>query len=395
MSSKSKGGMTPKERIHAAARGLPADRVPVFYWIEAHTGCKLMAEYKPSRHWNRNLLAKFLWGRFKEGGYMQAAEIWRFLPLLYDIHSYNFANAYGIDLGADMVLASYATPAYSKWGYRKRHIDVVDIYGVGRKIGGGIYPDMIDPPVKSIDDLRNFRFPDATRDSLYNIFRQYRKQYPLHSIAAEAWGPHDWTSNQMIGLEKYMTWLVEYPDELKSFMDRFIEHEIEIAHGSVRAGADVVFIYDDYGYNNRPLISMKMWREFMYPRLKKQVDAAHEDGALICLHSCGYQMSFLEYYVDMGIDMLQSFQPAAGNDFKLAVDKYGDKLCFITGIDIQRGEAMTPDEYKQDILESYRIGRAKNRHILGTTHEIQYTMPDENIRILFETVRDIQAGRYD
>jgi hypothetical protein len=34
-----------------------------------------------------------------KGGYMQAAEIWRFLPLLYDIHSYNFANAYGIDLG--------------------------------------------------------------------------------------------------------------------------------------------------------------------------------------------------------------------------------------------------------------------------------------------------------
>ena len=75
MNNKSRGGMTPKERIHAAARGLPADRVPVFYWIEAHTGCKLMAEYKPSRHWNRNLLAKFLWGRLKKGGYMQAAEI--------------------------------------------------------------------------------------------------------------------------------------------------------------------------------------------------------------------------------------------------------------------------------------------------------------------------------
>jgi len=52
-------------------------------------------------------------------------------------------------------------------------------------------------------------------------------------------------------------------------------------------------------------------------------------------------------------------------------------------------------EFKQDILESYRTGRAKNRHILGTTHEIQYTMPDDNIRVLFETVGDIQAGRYD
>jgi len=56
---------------------------------------------------------------------------------------------------------------------------------------------------------------------------------------------------------------------------------------------------------------------------------------------------------------------------------------------------MTPAEYKQDILESYRIGRAKHRHILGTTHEIQYTMPDDNMTILFDTVRDIQAGIYD
>ena len=394
MSSIKKEGMTPKERIHAAAKGLPADRVPVFYWIEAHTGCKLMAEYMPSSHWNRNLLAKLFWGRFKSGGYMQAGEIWRFLPLLWDIHSFNFANAYGIDMGADMVLASYATPSYSKWAYKKGHIDVVDIYGVGRKIGGGIYPDMIDPPVKNLADLKNYPLPDPTRESLYDVFRQYRTQYPHHSIAAEAWGPHDWTSNQMIGLERYMTWLVEYPDELKAFMDRFIDHEIEIARRSVKAGADVVFIYDDYGYNNRPLISMKMWKEFMYPRLKKQVDAAHEDGALVCLHSCGYQMSFLEHYVEMGIDMLQSFQPAAGNDFKLAQDKYGDKLTFITGIDIQRGEAMTPAEFRDDILDFYRTGKARNRHILGTTHELQYTMPDDNVKILFETVRAIQAGKY-
>jgi len=96
----------------------------------------------------------------------------------------------------------------------------------------------------------------------------------------------------------------------------------------------------------------------------------------------------------MGIDMLQSFQPAAGNDFKVAIEKYGHKLTFITGIDIQRGEAMTPPEFRDDILDFYRTGKARNRHILGTTHELQYTMPDDNIKILFETVRDIQAGKY-
>jgi len=34
----------------------------------------------------------------------------------------------------------------------------------------------------------------------------------------------------------------------------------------VKAGADVVLIYDDYGYTDRPLISMKMWKEFTYDK---------------------------------------------------------------------------------------------------------------------------------
>jgi uroporphyrinogen-III decarboxylase len=55
---------------------------------------------------------------------------------------------------------------------------------------------------------------------------------------------------------------------------------------------------------------------------------------------------------------------------------------------------MTPAEFRDDILDFYRTGKAKRRHILGTTHELQYTMPDDNIKILFETVKDIQAGKY-
>jgi uroporphyrinogen-III decarboxylase len=93
--------------------------------------------------------------------------------------------------------------------------------------------------------------------------------------------------------------------------------------------------------------------------------------------------------------MLQSFQPHAGNDFKEAYAKYGDKLTFVTGIDIQRGEKMTPSELKGEIIENYRIGRTKGRHVLGTTHELQYSMPLENLRTIFQTVNEIQSGKYD
>lgn len=103
-------------------------------------------------------------------------------------------------------------------------------------------------------------------------------------------------------------------------------------------------------------------------------------------------MSFLEYYVEAELDLLQSFQPKAGNDFATAYAKYGDRLAFATGIDIQRGEAMTPQELRQEILDTYAIGKSKGRHILGTTHMLQCSMPIENLQAILGTVGEIQAG---
>ena len=129
--------------------------------------------------------------------------------------------------------------------------------------------------------------------------------------------------------------------------------------------------------------------------MRRLGDAVHEAGALALMHSCGYQMPFLPSYAEAGIDMLQSFQPKAGNDFEAAYREFGDKFTFITGIDIQQGESMSPDELKEDILGSYRIGGRKGGHILGTTHEMQYTMPLPNVRAIFDTTAEIGDGLHD
>ncbi|MCX5867064.1 MAG: hypothetical protein NT009_06200 [Proteobacteria bacterium] len=386
--------MTSRERVHAAARGLPVDRVPVFFWINAHAGCRLMASYRPGRSRGVTRLARFLWNRFERPGDQEIPEIWRFLPLLFDVHSFNWANEYGLALGGDMVLVSFATPwRYARYSYREGHLRVKDLYGVGRALGGGIYPDAVEPVIKDVNDLRNYRPPDIRDDRLYRVFRKYRKRHPEASIAAEVWGVQDFTATSMLGMERFMLFLYDHPEEMKGFLERWTDFNVTVAQKSVEAGADIVYIEDDYGSNDRPLISMKMWREFTYPGLKRLVEAAHEAGALACLHSCGFQAPFLEHYAELGIDMLQSFQPGAGNDFAPAFEKYGNRFAFVTGIDTQRGESLPPAELRREIRENYRRAAGKGRFILGTTHEIQYTMPRENIQAIFDTVHEIQEGR--
>ena len=389
-----KPSMTSRERIHAAAKGLPVDRTPVFIWLNAHTATRLMAEYMPSRHGLWNIAARLLWKKFKNGE-LDAKELWRMAPLIFDVHTFNWANAYSTELGADIFMAAHATPwRYAKIYRENGSIRIKDLFGVIRGIGG-LYPDMIEPAIKDVEDVKNYKFPDTQNPKLYTPFRKFRRDYPDKSIAVEIWATQDFTATSLFGMERFMLFLYDYPDEMKAFMRRWADGQIEIIRKSVAAGADVAAIFDDYGYDNRTLISMDMWKEFTYPELRRIVDAAHEAGAPALLHSCGFQMPFLDYYVEAEIDILQSFQPRAGNDFDAAYDKYGDRLCFMTGIDIQRGEAMSAEELKAEIIHNYRLGRSKGRFVLGTTHELQYTMPDENIRAIFDTIKEIQQGKYD
>ena len=42
--------MTSRERVKAAMKGLPHDRVPIFYWLNPHAAAKLMTTVQPAKN---------------------------------------------------------------------------------------------------------------------------------------------------------------------------------------------------------------------------------------------------------------------------------------------------------------------------------------------------------
>jgi uroporphyrinogen decarboxylase len=314
------------------------------------------------------------------------------MPLLYS----GFANReYALDIGSD--LAALGIPIADigeKISGDGEPLRIRDAFGSIRGMAS-IYLEVLEPAVKSIDDLVELQLPDASAEMPYQEIRRFRAEHPEACLYGESFGAQDLPSTNLWEMSQFMLALYDYPDEVKRFQRRFNEHMIAMSRKMVEAGADVIVIYDDYGTARAPLTSMEMWKEFTYPHLKKHIEAVHDAGALVMLHSCGHQMPFLEYYAEAELDILQSFQPKAGNDFERAHQEFGDRLTFCTGIDVQRGEMMTPQELREDILRAYRIGGRNGRHILGYTHMLQYTMPAENLEALLRTVREIQEGLHD
>lgn len=382
--------MTSRERVLAAIGGRPVDRVPVMYWLNPHTTCRLMAEQQPGRNRATSLLARVLWRRFTQGGELDAGPWTRAAPFLLE----EYGNGqYVLTLGADVAILSpeIISPSSFIRSVRRDNgrLRVRGPFGVGMALGG-IYIDPVEPAVKRVEDLTSVQLPEVSERHFSGV-RRFRRDHPDACLLVEVASFQQLLCDYILGTAPFMLALYDHPGAIKAFLERLADWLIDVIRHAAAAGADVVYLQDDYGSNDRPLISMKMWLEFTYPHLVHMVQAAHEAGVPFMLHSCGYQMPFLEHYVAAGVDALQSFQPKAGNDFEEAYERFGDRMAFATGIDIQQGEWMRPQGLRDDILRCYDIGRRKGRHILSMTHMMQYTMPPENVRAILETVRDIQS----
>jgi uroporphyrinogen-III decarboxylase len=315
-----------------------------------------------------------------------------FVPLL---HSQYINREYALEIGSD--LAALGIPIANlgeKISRDGEPFRVRDTFGSVRGMVGP-YLEVVEPAVASIADLADLPLPDVSDPGPYDAIRRFRAENPGACLYGESFGAHDLPSTQIWEMSQFMLALYDHPDEVKRFQARFNDCMISMSRRMVEAGADVIFIYDDYGTSGSPLTSVEMWKEFTYPLLVKHIEAVHDAGALAMLHSCGYQMCFLEHYVEAELDILQSLQPKAGNDFQKAYATWGDRLTFATGVDIQRGETMTAAELREDILRAYRIGGRGGRHIVGFTHMLQHTMPAANIEAILETLGEIQAGVHD
>jgi uroporphyrinogen-III decarboxylase len=384
--------MTSRERVQATVRGLPVDRVPVMTWLNPHAGCRMIAELQPASDASQDAACRSMWESFSQQQEGLPEDVRAFVPLL---HTRYLNREYALEIGSD--LAGLGIPIDDlgkKISGDGEPLRIRDAFGSVRGMGS-VYLDVIEPAVKDIKDLVELKLPDASSPKPYDEMRKFRADYPDACLYGESFGVQDLPCTQLWEMSQFMLALYDYPDEVKQFQARFNDYMIAMSLRMVEAGADVILIYDDYGTTGAPLTSVEMWKEFTYPHLKKHIEAVHDAGAIAMLHSCGYQMPFLEHYVEAELDILQSFQPKAGNDFQAAHDEFGDRLTFCTGVDVQQGERMTPDELRDDILGAYRIGGRNGRHIIGFTHMLQYTMPRENVETLFGTLREIQAGVYD
>jgi len=127
----------------------------------------------------------------------------------------------------------------------------------------------------------------------------------------------------------------EHPKELALLLDKMADMAVEaVQHFSAR-GADGIISADDWGLQDRPMISPPVFRGFFKPRYARIYEMAQKKGLLTFLHSCGHITELLDDFIDAGLQVIQMDQQENMGLEELS-RRFGGRLCFWCPVDIQR-----------------------------------------------------------
>jgi len=135
-----------------------------------------------------------------------------------------------------------------------------------------------------------------------------------------------------MGFEHFFFRLVEDPAFVHRLLDVHTDWCIAMYQKAVSLGAEVLVLGDDAGHSKGPMISPRMWREFILPHHRRIVEAI--DAPMIW-HSDGNVKPLLPMAIEAGFVGFHGLDPLAGMDLAGTKQEFGQDLVLIGNVDVR------------------------------------------------------------
>lgn len=152
---------------------------------------------------------------------------------------------------------------------------------------------------------------------------------------------------------------------------------------------DAVWYYEDLGYKQSPFMSPQMYCDILQPAHRYVFDFAKGLGLPIIVHSCGYVEPLIPHLLEVGVDCLQALEVKAGMNLPALVDRFGDRLSFMGGIDARVASTNDKEVIKKELETIIPAAKAKNGYIIHSDHSIPPQVDYETYRYFLETAKSL------
>jgi len=282
----------------------------------------------------------------------------------------------------------YLAPLPSVGG-RYEKGDYVDEWGCHfRNIHGGVIGITHKALIEDWSQLEAFRTPDSALAVDAEAVRAFCRGTGQFTLAGTLIRPLE--RLQFIrNMEQALMDLAEEPPELLELLRRIHAHYVREVEAWARTDVDAIVIMDDWGAQQRMLVSPKVFRKHFKPMYEEYVAVARRYGKYVFMHSDGNILDIMEDLVAIGIDALNSQVAVMGVE-ELG-KRFAGRITFWGEIDRQ---VLLSRGTKEEVAQAVRDVRTHLYADGGVIAECEFgpgSRP-ENVLHVFETWRRIDEG---
>ena len=254
-----------------------------------------------------------------------------------------------------------------------------DEWGVRYRASEQVVPHPVHGPIETMDDVRTYEPPDPNAPGRLGKLHDFAERYKgeravgFHHRAAFMW------SCYLMGIDRMLMALVTEPDLAGAVLDLVVDVNEKICRNAVRAGADFIVLGDDYATNAGPFFSPATFEELLLPRLKRVVDAIHEEGGFVIKHSDGNVWPLLDMIIETGADGLNPIEPTAGMDLAEVKEHCGDRICLTGNVDC--GKLLSEGseaEVEETVRRCIQEGAPGGGYMLSSSNSVHASVKPEN-----------------
>jgi uroporphyrinogen decarboxylase len=251
---------------------------------------------------------------------------------------------------------------------------------VDKDIGNVVNPQLAEPT------LSGYEFPDPTADRVFagipEQLEAHGDRFRIFSIGFSLY-ERAWT---LRGMENLMMDFIENPDFVHELFGAIADYNIAQVEKAVTYDIDAVYFGDDWGQQQGLQMGPQVWRDFIYPQLKRMYAAVRKAGRYVFIHSCGDVDELFDDLIGIGVNCFNPFQPEV-MDVPALMKQYRGRLSFHGGLSTQKTLPYgTPEEVRRETRQLIELG-AEGNYIFAPAHAVEGDVPLENMLAFIDEVQ--------
>jgi uroporphyrinogen decarboxylase len=249
---------------------------------------------------------------------------------------------------------------------------------------------------ETADEILAYPWPDLFEPYRYADLKE--RVDALHARGYAVIGDVDETvfeiAWQLRSMDRLFEDMLHNDEKAALVLDAITDRIACAARAMAEAGVDILYTGDDVAMQTGLMMSRKFYRQWLFPRLKRVVDAAREviPGLPVQYHSDGKINDLVPDLMEAGVTILNPVQPECV-DHAWIKAAYGDRLSFNGGLGVQSVLPFgTPEQVREHVRQVIHTLGAGGGLIIAPSHVIERDTPMENILAMMGAIDEF--GRY-